>query len=171
MHAKTAALALGLSLIAPAALAQDANANRLGTFKDWSVFSAPAPTGKGKLCFLMAQPKSTEPKTAKRDPVHLWVTARPADGVKGEVSVMNGYTFKEGSTAVVQVGNDKFELFTKNDGAWLAKTADDARLVEAMRKGSNLVVKGTSKRGTDTTDTYSLAGFAAALERMAQECK
>jgi hypothetical protein len=39
-----------------------------------------------------------------------------------------------------------------------------------MRKGADLVVKGMSAHGTQTTDTYSLKGLAQALDRVGQEC-
>ena len=45
----------------------------------------------------------------------------------------------------------------------------DSRPVDC--KGSELVVKGISWRGTQTTDTFSLRGLEQALERGAQECQ
>jgi invasion protein IalB len=62
-------------------------------------------------------------------------------------------------------------MYTQGDGAWIKNAADEARLVDAMRKGSDLVVKGVSGRGTQTTDTFSLKGLAQALDRAAQECR
>jgi invasion protein IalB len=44
-------------------------------------------------------------------------------------------------------------------------------MVDAMRKGADLVIKSESGRGTKTTDTYSLKGIAQALDRVAEECK
>jgi hypothetical protein len=166
-------LAFGLSLASSAALAreqaQGVKAVQLGVFKDWKAFVHETP--KGKICFVLAEPKDTQPKTVKRDAMRLSVTARPAEGVRNEVSVVGGYTFKPKSDVVVQAGKDSFRLFTKNDGAWLSQASEDARLVEAMRKNPSVLVKGTSQRGTDTTDTYSLAGFASAIDRLNQECK
>jgi invasion protein IalB len=62
-------------------------------------------------------------------------------------------------------------MYTQNDGAWIKNAAEEARLVEAMRKGSELVVKGMSARGTLTTDNYSLRGLTQALDRVSQECR
>ncbi len=167
------AFALGLSLASSATLAreqaQGVKAVQLGTFKDWKVYVHETP--KGKICFVLAEPKEAQPKDAKRDAMRFSVTARPAEGVRNEVSVVGGYTYKPNSNVIVQAGNDSFRLFTKNDGAWLSLAAEDARLVEAMRKNPSVLVKGTSQRGTQTTDTYSLAGFATAIDRLNQECK
>ena len=39
-------------------------------------------------------------------------------------------------------------MYTQNDGAWIKNVAEEARMVDAMRKGADLTVKGTSGRGT-----------------------
>ena len=62
-------------------------------------------------------------------------------------------------------------MYTQNDGAWIKNAAEEARMIEAMRKGADLTVKGTSGRGTQSTDQYSLKGLAQALDRAEQECK
>jgi len=62
-------------------------------------------------------------------------------------------------------------MFTQNDGAWVKNPAEEARMVDAMRKGSDLVVSGESGKGTKSTDRYTLRGLGQALDRVAQECK
>ena len=44
-------------------------------------------------------------------------------------------------------------------------------MVDAMRKGHDLIVKSESTSGTKTTDTYSLKGISEALDKVAEECK
>ena len=72
------------------------------------------------------------------------------------------------------VGGETFSFVTVNSGtdggAWLPDSATEQKLIAAMRAGSNMTVKGTSKRGTNTTDKYSLSGAGAALDRINQEC-
>jgi hypothetical protein len=143
----------------------------LGQFGEWAAYTA-TPQGK-KICFVLAKPTSsqTNPPNRPRDPAYLFIATRPAEKVKEEVSVTIGYPFKEKSMATVEVGSTKLSLYTDKDGAWFSSAADEARLVEAMRKGSDLVVKGTSGRGTQSTDNFSLKGVAQALDRVAQECR
>ena len=169
-------LALSAALTVTPAPAQAPNASQIGAFKDWGVYTAPA--AKGKTCFVGAKPAESEldPKPKKpveRGPVYLFITTRTAEKVRNEVSVRSGYTHKEESDVTAEVGKEKFTLFVNGDGAWVKEAADETRLINAMRKGSKLVVKGTSKRGTHTADTYTLAGFAQAMDRMAQakECR
>jgi invasion protein IalB len=62
-------------------------------------------------------------------------------------------------------------MYTRNDGAWIKNVAEEARMIEAMRKGADLVIKGTSGRGTLSTDQFSLKGLSEGLSRAEQECK
>jgi invasion protein IalB len=102
----------------------------------------------------------------------MFVSTRPAEKVKDEVSMLiTGYSFKPNSEATLTIGGTAFAMYTQNDGAWVKDAAEEARIVEAMRKGSDAVVKATTSRGTQTTDTFSLKGISQALDRVAQECK
>jgi hypothetical protein len=156
---------------APAAAAGDAQPTLLGQYGDWGAYTASP--GGNKVCFALAKPKAmkTEPEGRKRDQSYVFVSTRPADKVKNEVSVIIGYPFKTSSDATAEVGTAKFAMYTKDDGAWIKNAGEEARMVDAMRKGADLMVKGTSGRGTQSTDQYSLKGLAQALDKIEQECK
>lgn len=159
----SAAMTLGLTMSASAQ-----STVLLGQFKDWQ--AGARNTGKGKVCFVISKPQSEEPKGVNRDPVYFFVTHRPSESVRNEVSLMIGYPFKQDSKVTIQVGSDSFLLFTNRDNAWLADPNEEKRLINAMRAGSNMVIKGTSRRGTLTTDQYSLSGISAALNKINTEC-
>src|SRR6266702_148785 len=156
---------------APAAPAGDAQPTLLGQYGDWGAYTASP--GGNKVCFALAKPKTTktEPEGRKRDPSYVFVSTRPTEKVKNEVSVIIGYPFKTNSDATAEIGTAKFAMYTQNDGAWIKNVAEEARMVDAMRKGADLTVKGTSGRGTQSTDQYSLKGLAQALDKAEQECK
>jgi hypothetical protein len=156
---------------AQAAAPGGAQPSLLGQYGDWGAYAA-SPGGK-KVCFAIAKPTAsqTNPPGRPRDPAYAFVSSRPTEKVKDEVSIIFGYTFKPATEATVEIGPAKFAMYTQGDGAWIKNAADEARLVDAMRKGSDLVVKGVSGRGTQTTDTFSLKGLAQALDRAAQECR
>jgi len=143
----------------------------LGQFGDWGAYTA-APGGK-KVCFALAKPASatTEPAGRKRDPSYAFVSTRPAEKVKNEVSVIVGYPQKAGADASAAIGTANYVMYTQNDGAWVKNAAEEAQMVDAMRKGPELVVKSMSALGTKTTDTYSLKGLSEALEKVSEECK
>jgi invasion protein IalB len=143
----------------------------LGQFGEWGAYRA-APGGK-KVCFALSKPTSatSEPTGRSRDPSYAFVSTRPAEKVKNEVSVILGYPQKPGHDAAAAIGSATYAMYTQNDGAWVKNAAEEAQMVETMRKGSDFVVKGESARGTKTTDTYSLKGIAQALDKVAEECK
>jgi invasion protein IalB len=101
----------------------------------------------------------------------MFVSSRPAEKVRNEVSVIVGYPFKTSSDATAEIGAAKFAMYTQNDGAWIKNLNEEARMLDAMRKGGDLTVKGTSGRGTQSTDQYSLKGLAQALDKIEQECR
>jgi hypothetical protein len=156
----------------PAApIAGPAKPTLLGQYSEWGAYTA-TPNGR-KVCFAIAKPAASEtrPPDRPRNQPYMFISTRPADKVTNEVSIVVGYPFKTGSEANAQVGGTTFQLYTQGDGAWIKNAAEEAHMVEAMRAGDSAVVKGTSAKGTESTDTYSLKGLTEALDRMAQECK
>jgi hypothetical protein len=143
----------------------------LGQFGDWGAYTAA--NGGKKLCYALAKPASqaTEPANRPRDPAYIFVSTRPSENVRNELSIVIGYPFKPGYEANVDIGSAKYVMYTQGDGAWIKNAAEEARMVDAMRRGSDLVVTGESGRGTKSTDRYNLKGLAQALDRVAQECK
>jgi Invasion associated locus B (IalB) protein len=169
--AKTAAKPESKPVAAPAAVAGGAEPTLIGQFGTWGAYSA-MPNGK-KVCFALAKPSSskTNPPNRPRDPAYAFVSTRPAEKVNNEVSVMIGYALKPGSESTAEVGGAAFAMYTQGDGLWIKNAAEEERMVEAMRKSADLVVKGVSAKGTETTDTFSLKGLAQALDRISQDCR
>jgi hypothetical protein len=155
----------------PAAATGGAKPTLLGQYGDWGAYTA-TPGGK-KICFAIAKASTseTEPPGKSRNPPYLFVSTRPTDKVNNELSITIGYPFKPASEATVDVGSSSFALYTQQDGAWIKNATEETHLVDAMRTAQNAVVKGMSARGTHSTDTFSLRGFAQALDRSDQDCK
>lgn len=143
----------------------------LGQYADWGAYTA-SPGGK-KICFAIAKPASeeTKPPNRPRNPIYMFISTRPADKVTNEVSIISGYPYKPGSEASAQIGSSNFALYTQQDGAWIKNATEEAQMVDAMKAGDTVTVKGESAKGTQTTDTYNLRGVSQALDRIAQECK
>jgi hypothetical protein len=143
----------------------------IGQYGTWGAYTA-TPNGK-KVCFALAKPSSskTNPPNRPRDPAYAFVSTRPAEKVNNEVSIMIGYALKPGSESTLEVGGGTYAMYTQGDGLWIKNAAEEERMVEAMRKSADAVVKGVSAKGTETTDTFSLKGLAQALDRLAQDCR
>jgi invasion protein IalB len=155
----------------PAAAAPAPQPTLLGQFGDWGAYTA-SPGGK-KVCFALAKPANskTTPPNRPRDPTYMFISSRPAEKVRDEVSIIFGYGFKPNADASIEVSGAAYAMYTQADGAWVKNAAEETRLVDAMRKGADLTVKGTSAKGTASTDVYSLRGLPEALNRVGQECK
>jgi len=155
----------------PAAAAPAPQPTLLGQFGDWGAYTA-SPGGK-KVCFALAKPANskTVPPNRPRDAAYMFISSRPAEKVRDEVSIIFGYGFKPNADASIEISGAAYAMYTQADGAWVKNAAEETRLVDAMRKGADLTVKGTSAKGTASTDVYSLRGLPEALNRVGQECK
>lgn len=163
-----AALSFAMAAILSTGSAYAQTPEPIGQFRDWAAFSYNS--SSGKVCYAITQPKETLPQGVTRGEIYFFVSHRPGESVRNEISVITGYPYQEGSTTTVEIGSDTFNLFTQDDGAWIRDQSEQDRLVAAMRAGSAMIVKGTSRRGTLTTDTYSLLGVTAALNELNRSC-
>lgn len=142
---------------------------QVATYGDWGAFLAAG--GKDKTCYALAQPKDREPASLKRDPAYVFISTRPGENIRNEVSIIMGFKMKDGGDAQAEVGTASFDLISKGTDAWVKNPAKESELIEAMKKGAKLVVKAASARGNMTTDSYSLSGLTQALDRVKKECR
>lgn len=159
--------AAAVLVVSTAAVAQS-TATLVGEFRVWKTYVANTPE---KMCFIASQPQDStySQSVSSRDPAFFMVTTIPARNIASEASTIIGYPFRESSNVTIEVDGQQFSMFTQADAAWIEADQEPA-LVAAMKQGAVMFVKGTSRRGTQTTDTYSLSGVTAALEAAFQEC-
>jgi invasion protein IalB len=155
-------------ILLPLSAAAQTTPTLLQTYNDWEAYRYQA-DGQ-TTCYLLAKPKSLQPPGRNHGDVFFFLTSRPAENVTAEVSVLVGYPFAPDSTVEVDIDGKKFNLFTKDDGAWVETTAEEAQLLAAMKAGSNMTVRGKSARGTDTEYTFSLSGVTAGAQKIATGC-
>ena len=139
----------------------------IGSYGDWQALTYEE-DGK-PVCYVFTEPAKKEGQYTSRGQVYALVTHRPADKKLNVFTIISGYTFKEDSDAILEIGDQKFTLFTQESMAW-ANDEDDPKIVEALKKGTGMVVHGTSTRGTETIDTYSLKGFSKAYDAIGDAC-
>lgn len=164
---KAGIFAFVLAIFAATA-AQAAEPVVLGTYGDWTAYHFS--DDKGKVCFMSSKPVDTSCKGCKRGDISFFITHWQADKSKDVISVAIGYPFKSGSEATVEANGRSHKLFTDGEMAWAKDSATDGAIATDVQKGSKLVVKGTSQRGTNTTDTYSLKGSGDAYKAISTEC-
>ncbi len=146
-----------------------AGAQSLGTFGEWGAYLGGS--GNSKVCFVLSQPKDRLPKGLNRDPAYIFISFRPALGIKNEIAFNMGYGLKPASEPVAAIGSNNFGMIAKDKNAFLKNAAEEGQFVEAAKRASSLTVKGKSARGNETTDRYVLSGFGQALERAVKECQ
>lgn len=141
---------------------------RIGQFNDWGAISYQSPNGK--VCYAVSVPLTKAPSGVNHGDNFFVITQRRGQNVSYEPQFIAGYPLRENSKVTVTVDGDAFSFFSKENTAWTENAAQDPTLVAAMRAGARMVVKATSRRGTDTTYEYSLSGVTAALNAI-QSCE
>ena len=161
------------------AYSQETSSNKVAEKTDWSIFVEDNP----KECWGVSKPQETintrdgRIVSVRRGDILLFVNFRPESKVNGQLSFTGGYPFAEGSNVTIRVLRNsdtdgiKFALFTEGEWAWARSDEDDAKIVNAMKKGAKAILTARSARGTKTQDTFSLMGFTAAIEDAENRCK
>lgn len=143
------------------------NLKSLGKFKNWETFKLIQENNK--ICFAQSLPLIRSPKGFEREPSRLFVTFRPTEKIINEISLTNGYEFKNASKVTIKSGKKSFKLFSKGKFAW-ALDADELKLIKAMKKASRIMIIGTATKGSQTTDHYSMMGFTKAYNLAKKNC-
>lgn len=136
----------------------------VGQYKDWIVQEL---NDKGKKqVYMIGAPKKSTGKYDKRGQVYLLIS-RQGDAKTGKdiVSFASGYPYKANTQVdFIFQDNKKFTFFTQGDRAWAPDDKTDKAVVDAMKKGSIIKVKGKSAKDNLTEDEISLTGFMAAYK-------
>ena len=144
------------------------NLKSIGKFKEWESFVLSQEGSK--ICFAQSKPVIRAPKKLKREPSRLFVSFRPSENIKNEISVTNGYEFKLKAPVEAKSGKKSYDLFSKGRFAWVVDNKDEAKLIVTMKKASRLMIIGNTDKGDQTTDHYSMMGFTKAYKTAKKSC-
>ena len=144
------------------------NLKSIGKFKDWESFVLSQ--NGNKVCFAQSIPVVRAPKKLKREPSRLFVSFRPAENIKNEISVTNGYEFKIKAPVTAKSGKKSYDLFSKGKFAWVVDNKDEKKLIVTMKKASRLMIIGMTEKDDQTTDHYSMMGFTKAYNTAKKSC-
>ena len=167
MSIKKILLAIFISLICSVSYGEE-NLKSIGKFKDWESFTLLQ--NGNKVCFAQSIPVVRAPKKLKREPSRLFVSFRPAENIKNEISVTNGYEFKIKTPVTAKSGKKSYDLFSKGKFAWVVDNNDEKKLIVTMKKASRLMIVGNTNKGDQTTDHYSMMGFTKAYNTAKKSC-
>ena len=138
-----------------------------GKYKNWESFTAQ--TDKGKICFAQTSPTKRAPASIKREKSKLFVTFRPSENIRDEVSMTSGHDYKS-STVTASSGKKRYSFFSQKNFAWLLDDQEERNFIKLMKKATNVIVKARTTKGAETTDHYSMMGFTKAYNTAKKTC-
>ena len=141
---------------------------KIGKFKDWEAMVLVG--NNGTVCFAQSKPVLQAPKANKRD-ARLFVTFRPSDKIKDEISITPGYEFNKQNSITAKSGKNKYTFDISQQGfAWIADNKIERKMIKTMKKGSRIMISGYNSSGSQTIDHYSLLGFTKAYNKAKKSC-
>ena len=138
-----------------------------GKYKNWESFTVE--TEKGKICFAQTVPTKRAPSSIKRGGSKLFVTFRPSENIRDEVSLTSGHDYKT-STVTAASGKKRYSFFSQKNFAWLLDDQEEKNFIKLMKKATNLIIKARTTKGAETTDHYSMMGFTKAYNTAKKTC-
>ena len=151
-------------------LAFNANANTpksTGKYKNWESFTAE--TEQGKICFAQTLPTKRAPASIQRGQSKLFVTFRPSENIKDEISLTSGHDYKTSSVTAAS-GKKRYSFFSQKSFAWLLDDQEEKNFIKLMKRATNLIIKARTTKGAETTDHYSMMGFTKAYNTAKKTC-
>jgi len=140
----------------------------IGKFKDWETFTVTE--NDNKICFAQSIPILRAPKKFERNPSRLFISFRPTEDIKDEVSATSGYTFQKEKIVKAKTGKKTYDFFSQEEFAWILDTEEEQRFIKAMKKASRVMIIGRTEKGKQTIDHYSLMGFTKAYDTAKKNC-
>lgn len=159
---------LALALICLSSPVQAEEAKSIGTYGDWTAYSFQ--DNGAKSCYMAATPQDAKGDYTKRGNVYAMITHRPKDKTFGVFSYLAGYTYAKGAKVTASIDGTVFTLVGQDETAWTPNDETDAKLSDALRHGTKMVVEGVSAKGTATKDVFSLKGSGSAYDAISKAC-
>lgn len=164
---------IGMASIAALALlasgaAQAQVPERIKQNNAWGSYRAQGESGQ--TCYILSIPTDKQPSDRDHGEVFFMLAQHPGQTASLEAQFKVGYPLKDDSKVTLSVDGKEFKMFTRGDSAWLENPAEEGAVVDSMRTGKAMSLIAFSRRGTQTSYTYSLSGVSASLKDIA-ECK
>jgi hypothetical protein len=140
----------------------------IGKFKDWETFTVTE--NNNKICFAQSIPVLRAPKKFERNPSRLFVSFRPTEDIKNEVSATSGYNFQKDKIVKAKTGKKTYDFFSQEEFAWILDAEEEQKFIKAMKKASRVMIIGRTEKGKQTIDHYSLMGFTKAYDAAKKNC-
>ena len=139
-----------------------------GKFKDWETFTVIE--DNNKICFAQSIPILRAPKKFERNPSRLFISFRPTEDIKDEVSATSGYIFQKDKIVKAKTEKKTYNFYSREEFAWIHDIEEEQKFIKAMKKAKRVMIIGRTEKGKQTIDHYSLMGFSKAYDTAKKNC-
>ncbi len=102
-------------------------------------------TAEGLLRAGQASSSKTNPPNRPRDPAYVFISTRPAEKSR-QRGLGDDRLSVEAVESALEIGSARYAMYTQGDGLWIKNAAEEERMVDALRKGTDVTVKGVSAK-------------------------
>ena len=88
----------------------------------------------------------------------FFVSSWANDAAREQPSFLAGYELRADNPPRASVGSDRVMMYVAEREGFVEEPREEARLVNAMRRGATMRLEAVSARGTNTAYTFSLSG-------------
>jgi len=125
-------------------------------------------TVDGRHCQAAARSLRDAPKGAEQARATFAFDA--GRGRRGEFHVRLSRAVRPGSSVMLSVGDQPFQLFARGNDAWSSGPAQEAAIIAAARIATGMRVEARDASGRRFADRYLLAGAPSAIDAAAASC-
>lgn len=124
-------------------------------------------TKESEYCFIQSTPITTDIPDGKIRGNYGILVYTMNNNPDLIVQISAGFNYKSIDSVIVKIDEGDYNFYTDEDTAW---AKNDKKVIFAMKKGLKLITTGVSSKGTKVTDTFSLSGFTAAVNKLSNDC-
>lgn len=152
-----------IAVLSLAALLAAADAPRLLVARGtWAAFD------RGRQCEAVS--RALLPEALDKPAATLALTFDRAGRRSGELSVRFRRPLREGSSIILTIGAQPFELVGRDGAAWSRGPAQESAILAALRASGGARVSARNAGGGRMTERFLLAGAPTAIDAAAAAC-
>ena len=136
--------------------------------KDWSVYKDTI--GGETICYAATPANDMSPKSVSHGDVWFYVTSWKSGRAKNQPSLKVGYELRSDLPGKINIGRSSWSLYGAGREGF-ADDADDAKIVNAVKAGSDIRIEAVSSQNTKVAYYFSLSGSTNAINDAASACR
>ena len=118
-------------------------------------------------CLIQSAPLKTDIPEGKSRGENYILVYRMKNNIEPIIQITAGFNYKSSDSIIVKIDEIGYNFYSDSDTAW---AKEDKKVINAMKKGLELISSGISDKGTKVIDTYTLKGFTSALKKLQNDC-